>query len=132
LPAAACLLGFGFAIILTGPVISGVLRPITWGVPAACMVAGAVGLEGRLFIPRWLRDAGDASYSIYLMHPFVVPVVFIIVAKTLPENVWLPVTIIGSLAASIAVGRLGFVGIERPLMRLMRRSSNPPTIAITG
>jgi exopolysaccharide production protein ExoZ len=55
----------GFAVLLTGPVVSGVLRPLTWGVPAWCIVAGGVALEEQLAprLPRWLLDTGDASYS---------------------------------------------------------------------
>jgi peptidoglycan/LPS O-acetylase OafA/YrhL len=128
--AAMWLIGLGFAYILTGPLVNGELRPISWGIPAACIVSGAVALEERLapIIPRWLSNAGDASYSIYLMHLFVIPVVYSFVARSLPEAIWLPATIVAGLLASAAVGRLGFIGIEKPLLRWMRRPS--PVVAI--
>jgi exopolysaccharide production protein ExoZ len=134
LPLATGLVGFGFMMILVGPVVSGFLRPITWGLPAACIVGGAVGLEGRLskLIPLWLLNVGDASYSIYLMHPFIVPAVFLIVSKTLPSYLWLPAAIVGSLAASAAVGKLGFLWIERPILSWMRRTPMPPSVALAG
>jgi peptidoglycan/LPS O-acetylase OafA/YrhL len=133
-PVAASMLGFGFVIILTGPVVTALLRPITWGIPAAFIVAGAVMLEERLsaLLPRRLLDAGDASYSIYLMHPFVIPLIFIVVSKTVPVTLWLPGIIGLGLVASAAVGRLGFVWIERPLLRWLRQSFAASTVAIAG
>ena len=48
-------------------------RFLSWGVPAAGLVAGMVCLEPILapFVPRLLVALGDASYSIYLTHGFV-------------------------------------------------------------
>ena len=106
--------------------ITAVLRPITWGIPAACVVAGAVGLEERLSgrTPRWLTDAGDASYSIYLIHLFIIPVIYIVVSRTLPAMLWLPMIIALSLAASATLGKMSFVWLEMPLLRWLRQS--PP------
>jgi exopolysaccharide production protein ExoZ len=131
LPIAAALFWLGFAAILSGPVITPVLRPITWGIPAACIVAGAVAFEERLsaIIPRWALDAGDASYSIYLMHSLVVPGVYIVLARIVPETLLLPATIVSSLLASTAVGRLGFTWIERPLLHWLRRPRPAPIVA---
>jgi exopolysaccharide production protein ExoZ len=133
-PAAIALVCVCFAIILPGPVVSGVLRPLTWGIPAACIIAGAVALEERVSarLPRWLLDAGDASYSIYLMHPFVVPLIYIVVARSLPATLWLPVTIVAGLLASTAVARLGYLWIERPLLRALRRRPLAPSVAVAG
>jgi exopolysaccharide production protein ExoZ len=132
--AAAALLLLGFAIILTGPVISGALRPITWGIPAACIVASAVALEQRATsrIPRWLLDLGDASYSIYLMHGFVIPVVFAVIMRVVPAFFWLPAAVVFSLLASAAVGRLGFCWIERPLLSWLRQRTKAPSLVAGG
>jgi exopolysaccharide production protein ExoZ len=132
--AAIPLMGLGFAIILMGPVVSGVLRPITWGIPAACIVAGAVSLEGRLapITPRWLLDAGDASYSIYLTHGFIVPVVYILAVATGPTTLVLPVTLVAGLLGSAVIGRLSFAWLERPMLRLLRRRSAAPVAALVG
>jgi exopolysaccharide production protein ExoZ len=132
--AATTLLGLGFAVLLTVPVVSSVLRPITWGLPAACIVVGAVALEVHLsaLLPRWVSLTGDASYAIYLMHPFVVPLIYIVVARIFPFTLWLPATIGLSLLVSTAVGGFGFVWIERPLLRWLRRPPVAPTVAIAG
>ncbi|HUB44213.1 MAG TPA: acyltransferase [Acetobacteraceae bacterium] len=131
---ASILLLLGLTVILIGPVVSGQWRPITWGVPSACIVAGAVALEGPLShaLPRWLLDTGDASYSIYLTHLFLVPVVYGCVSIVAPAFLWLPMTIVGSLIVSAATGRLSYLCIERPLLRSLRRPSVVPAIAIAG
>jgi exopolysaccharide production protein ExoZ len=133
-PAAVAMLGLGFAVILAAPVVTAVLRPITWGIPGACIVAGAVALEERLSraIPRWALHAGDASYSIYLIHLFVIPVIYIAVTAIAPRPLWLPTIIAGSLLASAGAGRLGYLWIERPLLRLLRRPPIVPTFAVAG
>jgi len=48
-------------------------RPLYWGVPAAALVAAAVlGRDlGEGFFAGIARRLGDASYSIYLIHPLV-------------------------------------------------------------
>ena len=124
----------GCAVLLTGPVVSGVLRPLTWGVPAWCIVAGAVALEDRLApkLPHWLLDTGDASYSIYLMHLFVIPLVSICVTRLVPDMLWLPFMVVGSLLASVAVGRLGYIWIEKPFLHWLRRPPITPNVAIAG
>jgi exopolysaccharide production protein ExoZ len=128
------LLGLGFAVILMGPVVSGVLRPITWGLPAACIVIGAVSLEDRLapIVPRWLSDAGDASYSIYLTHGFIVPVVYILAAAICPATFLLPAALVAGLLGSAVMGRLSFVWLERPMLRLLRRRPAVPAVALVG
>ena len=75
-------------------------------------------------------DAGDASYSICLKHPFVIPMIYIIASRTVPGALCLPGIIALSLAANAAVGRLGFVRVERPLLSWLRQSSAVPTVAI--
>lgn len=56
------------------------LRVIFWGIPAMLMVLGVLLIEpfvkGR--IPKILLSLGDSSYSLYLVHTFVVPAVGII------------------------------------------------------
>lgn len=58
-------------------------RPLTWGVPAAVIVAAIVQLEPSLrsWTPKWLLQQGDSSYALYLFHPFVVPFVGVLLLK---------------------------------------------------
>jgi exopolysaccharide production protein ExoZ len=121
---AAIVLVGGFAVILLAPSVSGAWRPITWGVPAACIVAGAVALEQRIrpVLAGWLLAAGDASYAIYLTHGFVVPLVFALVTKIqVPAAPSLAITMIGGLLLSLWVGNVTHAHVERPMLNWLRR-----------
>lgn len=52
-------------------------RGLVWGVPALAVVAGLISMETRwgAHMPRWTLQIGDASYSIYLVHTFVLPAI---------------------------------------------------------
>ena len=81
-------------------------RVTYWGIPAALVVYGARGLENRLIhmafdVPVLI---GDASYSIYLFHPFVVNV-----------------GVGASIACSLVLGLVAHRVVERPLNELRRR-----------
>jgi peptidoglycan/LPS O-acetylase OafA/YrhL len=49
------------------------MRHLGWGLPAACLVAAVVSLEGTFAarLPRVVLLLGDASFAIYLTHGFV-------------------------------------------------------------
>lgn len=81
------------------------LRLAYWGIPAALIVYGARGLEDRFAHKAFdvPVKVGDASYSIYLFHPFVM-------------NLGIAPAIILSLGLGLLVHRL----IERPLNELRR------------
>ena len=58
------------------------LRPFTWGIPSALIVVIMLYMLPPLMEGRWARRAfkpivmmGDASYSVYLYHIFVIPYV---------------------------------------------------------
>jgi exopolysaccharide production protein ExoZ len=81
---------FGFGLILIVPLVSENARVLTWGIPAFAIVAGAVSLEPVVApaLPRWLLTLGDASYSIYLSHGFVLPAFGILVSRIVSPGVW--------------------------------------------
>jgi peptidoglycan/LPS O-acetylase OafA/YrhL len=90
----------------------------------ALLLAGLVKLEtsGLLRIPRWLASVGNASYSIYLTHINVEGLILkgalkLHLTRLLgPELAWAAV-----LAATVGVGWLAYVCVERPLMKLFKR-----------
>ena len=92
-----------------------------YGPAAVLFVYGYVALEGRLWLPRSLLKIGDASYSLYLLHPTVLGVGmwlgYKIPHSPLPHVLWLA----GMFAASLAVGWLAYRFIERPLLNLAKR-----------
>jgi exopolysaccharide production protein ExoZ len=114
----------GFGLILILPMISENARVLTWGIPAFAIVAGAVSLEPfvALSLPRRLLTLGDASYSIYLSHGFVLPALGLLFARVVSPGVWTEgLTIILCLLVSSIVGSAVFVLIESPMLRALRR-----------
>lgn len=106
---AAGLLAGGFVALLMLP-LAGPWRFLVWGLPCGCILVGALGLEKSVgvLLPRWALAVGDASYAIYLVHPFVVPVVAHRVAGDL-----------ASVAMSVGAGVLAHRWLDRPMQRCL-------------
>ncbi len=141
LHAARCLGGLGcFMLLLTAfhgfsfqtphlPLVAGetgLLRTFSWGVPWAAIVLAAVETDSAqttTATPSPLKSAllalGNASYSLYLAHMFVM-----LAAQTLWEPGWVTADIMISLLVGLAV--LAGIGcyrwIERPLLLSMRHA----------
>ena len=99
-------------------------RVLEWGVPSAVLLGGIVlcraqpdpGPIGRAF-----AFLGDASYSLYLIHPLVLPIPRRILRHfiDIPQSPW----IFGAflLVAAIVAALLCYVLFERPLTRALYR-----------
>jgi exopolysaccharide production protein ExoZ len=92
--------------------------------------------HGKLSEPTWigksaerLEPIGDASYSLYLVHGFVLTMLLRLWVGTVgPPSLWLvPV----SLVVAIAAGRLIYVVIERPLLGLLSGKNSIKDLWIT-
>jgi peptidoglycan/LPS O-acetylase OafA/YrhL len=94
------------AVLLAVAPSGGPWRFVCWGLPAAGIVAGALVLEapwrGRL--PGLALVLGDASYAIYLVHPFLVPVV-VLALRGMPMPVVVGASLVGCGLAGWAVHR---------------------------
>lgn len=94
------------------------------GLPAALIVMSAVclTLEPTNVGSKILVRLGDASYALYLSHPFSVNIVALIVGKLGVGFGWLflPVGLATALLASLVV----FLIIERPLLGWLKRRRN--------
>ncbi|TGD96008.1 acyltransferase [Methylobacterium nonmethylotrophicum] len=105
-------------------------RCLAWGGPAALLVAaaalGPAGTGGGAWRPAVML--GDASYALYLVHPFVVRGVrMIIEAGGLAGRVGLwPLTVL-MLALACAAALLVHRSVERPLTRAGRALLDPPS-----
>jgi exopolysaccharide production protein ExoZ len=108
---------------------SGLPRLIGMGLPAAMIVTGALALERAQAVPHWpgLQKIGDASYSLYLVHPMVL---------SAGEQLWRHAVRGGGLAAwlvfsvpalilSVAAALLFYRVLERPCTRLLSRQYRP-------
>ncbi|MXO88335.1 acyltransferase family protein [Alteraurantiacibacter aestuarii] len=85
-------------------------------VPAMLIVLGARSLDGRL--PHWKLPAllGDASYSIYLTHIFVMQFIAWYVAPHLPGVALVPLAIVAASVFGVAVYRM----VELPITSFLR------------
>jgi exopolysaccharide production protein ExoZ len=114
----------GFVSILIAPMVSENTRVLTWGIPAFAIVAGAVSLEPFVAaaLQRWLLTLGDASYSIYLSHGFVLPALGLLFGRFAWPGPWtegLAITL--CLVFGSVIGWGVFIWIETPMLRALRR-----------
>lgn len=97
-------------------------RLFPWGLGAAALVLGVVGLE------RWIAKApgarplaflGDASYSLYLAHAFVVPAGVLALRRVglVETTTVLALVSLMSIAASV----LSHVWLEKPMTSFFKR-----------
>ncbi|MDP4024305.1 acyltransferase [Methylobacterium sp. NEAU 140] len=126
--------GLGLALaaqILPEAEASGFARPLCVGLPAALLVAAAAlgparDRAGIAALPaplRWLSALGDASYALYLVHPFALRAVregllAAGLAPVLHPYPWgsMLLMLAGSAAAALLVHRW----VERPMTRAAR------------
>jgi exopolysaccharide production protein ExoZ len=127
-PLAWSLVGLGIVALFTlYPVVLGPYqRLLTAGVPAALIVAGCAFLpfDATSRLGRGLVLGGDASYALYLSHPFSINLVALVMLKThhlIPGWVFVPLAIIAALVGSLVVHLL----IERPLTERLNRRLAP-------
>ncbi len=123
------LVGMGAAIWLpyqlpNAPVV------IVCGIPTTLILGGIVALEGWGWAARssvWLV-LGDATYSIYLTHPFVTQVVGKIARRLDAHGPLAIALLVFALASSCVVGVVVYRTVERPLWQLARRALTPRQI----
>lgn len=95
-------------------------RALGWGVPAAAVVCSAVALEPWLgpTAPRWFLEIGDGSYSLYLVHGFVIPAAMEVLAHI--GTHWkgvVPVSLLAMLVLATLAGEAVYRLIERPMVQ---------------
>ena len=125
------LFGAGLVILARVPVPDLPLRPFFYGLPAALLVASAAlgrgdGQPAESLFGRALTALGDASYALYLTHPFVLragreALLRFGLAPSLDAWASLLVLVLAACLASLAVYRL----IEKPLTLRARALLDP-------
>lgn len=98
-------------------------RVLLWGVPAFALVSGFVIFERRGGIGSFkgLEVLGDASYSIYLVHPTVIAVVAVVMGQQI-SHAFPTVFVAIALVAAALAGLCSYFFVERPLNRVLRRA----------
>jgi len=109
-------------------------RALCWGIPCTCLVAGATLHRFDLKGPLWALPLllGDASYALYLFHPFASAPRLIaqrLLGTTDGPWAWWPVSYAAFLIVSAILVAIGVhLAIERPVIRMLRRKPDisPP------
>jgi peptidoglycan/LPS O-acetylase OafA/YrhL len=101
-------------------------RALLWGCLSVAILACSLrDWDPRSSLAKLIVLLGGGSYAIYLFHLFPLIVYgYVMREGLLPGWAWAPLGglfFIGSIAASLAI----HIAIERPIMRLLRRSRNP-------
>ena len=100
------------SLVLAALAPDGTARAVVRGVPAALLVFCALSWNA---IPRWLVLLGDASYALYLVHPFPMRAVRVLATRLHLTSVplYLAATMAACLLLAVALHRL----IEQPVLR---------------
>ena len=119
------------AVVIYVPYIDSLssLRGLAWGLPAAAVVAAALGLEvAATSLPmRLMVRLGDASYSLYLVHSAFFIAAFALLSRVidphgLPAIAYAVFLLAGSLVSAVLLYRL----FERPVTRRLHRLVGKP------
>lgn len=101
---------------------------LTWGVPAAVFVYGVISLERQGLMPRLplLLLLGNASYSLYLIHPMVLSALDQVLERTgVAAAATAPLPGLGLSLLVIAItataGCICYLLVEQPLGRIAHR-----------
>lgn len=124
----AAMMLYGVLLYVDIEAMTGVLRCVWFGVPALSIVAGSLLLEraGRTVTNRtWLLQ-GDASYSLYLIHPLVLQIARKAVGRLpLDSSFGAGARALILVAACAVCGTLFYRFVERPLTNWLSRSRAP-------
>lgn len=117
-PRALAAIGAGIATILLAENVDQGLWPrvIFWGIPGGALLLGAISLErAGLRTPRLLVALGNSSYSLYLVHPFLMPALGKAWTSFHLGSVLPPVVLfVASFCICLLAGHLSFLFLERP------------------
>jgi peptidoglycan/LPS O-acetylase OafA/YrhL len=120
-PIIACAVGvIAFGVLLFGAQHRlGSLLPWS-GLISAVLLLSLLALSNRVRWPASLLLVGDASYSLYLLHPYVLEVVNRKLHAFGPDAPGVLATV-GAVLAAVAVAVVVFRVVERPSNRALRR-----------
>jgi len=136
---AAGAIGFALATIALAATPAFADTDARWWVIAAasaCLVAGSLSFEAfaRRHPLPWLQLAGDASYSMYLVHPLFQRAAYL--ALLLVLGIEGPIKLAIYSMVTFAVGILGGIAtyyvIERPILNLRKTRRRPAGAAVAA
>ena len=107
---------FGFKVIAYAVVASLVVLPIAFGPQTRAKAVLGSGTA------RWL---GVVSYGLFLWHPFVLEMLFVVTGRPEFTGDFLP-TYLVTVAVGLILASLNYYLVERPFLRLGHRRPRPP------
>jgi peptidoglycan/LPS O-acetylase OafA/YrhL len=130
-PVAAVVLAAAALVLMASLKPGDVLRPWLWGLPALVVFLAALSLEPRWRVPALWLLIGNASYSLYLTHAYVLQA---IQKKLMLLDAFTPLKVsvmVLGVAIACALAIACFKLIERPgnvwlRRRLLRRRATAP------
>ena len=98
-------------------------RVIFWGLPGGALLLGAISLErAGLQTSRILVSLGNSSYSLYLVHPFLMPALGKTWSALHLGDVLPPALLfISSFCICILAGHLSYLFLEKPATQWLSR-----------
>lgn len=144
---AATLAGLAGTFVLAYLGVPAILQPIgAWHLSAVAYALLMVGLllcDQRWLVNRATCFLGTISYSLYLVHPLVVPrlygVMSWLAARGVPEGAVYGISLALALAMAVPLAWVTYRCIERPAIRLGQRwlerarvRRAPPALAVGG
>jgi exopolysaccharide production protein ExoZ len=123
---AAVLMVSAAALLVLGTVAPTLLpdRTLLYGLPAALLVTAALAFPGNSTDPpRLLTSLGDASYALYLLHPFVLRGGVVATGPllaTVPLAVLLPLFLAAGVTLSCIAAMIVWRWFERPVTRALQ------------
>lgn len=95
-------------------------REIKWGIPAAILIYGAVGIPWKA--PRLAVLAGDSSYILYLMHPLLITTAKVLALRLFDINVFESnIAAIVIIVSSVVISMAMTHWLEAPYIRWYKR-----------
>lgn len=92
----------------------------------------SLDLQGRLKEIRFMNELGKSSYSAYLLHPFIVPIVGVAVMRFVgTSTVAILVMFVATFIATVIVATLSYHIIERPSNMILRKVFLSPRKDVT-
>jgi exopolysaccharide production protein ExoZ len=118
---AAIILGFAGVILGETYATNDLMRVLVLGAPSFLLISGSVSLERQIArAPSVLLvELGNASYSVYLFHPFAIGFVAIVWERLMP-SLSKSIFVLAALLSSAVVGWIAHKLIESPLIVLFK------------
>jgi peptidoglycan/LPS O-acetylase OafA/YrhL len=97
------------------------------GIPAFLVVVVALAAEGRVAVPAFLVLIGDASYSLYLFHPYLVIGINRLLAFAVDNVLLQYLAIVPTVMLAVALAVMCYRYVEKPSNTWLRHRFLKPT-----